>query len=232
MKKNQDAILLCEDDVNFGMLLSDYLRQKDYRVDFARDGEEGWQMFNASHYDFCILDVMMPVKTGFELARAIRMTGSQVPIMFLTVRTAVEDVLEGYACGCDDYVFKPCSMDVMMCKIECILQRFRRQQLANTTFFKLGNIAYDSVKQTLTSENKQTKLSSRENELLLLLAQNTNQLVEKNKILTSIWRAETYFSGRSLSVYINHLRILLQGDSRVEIINVHGKGYKLAVPEE
>ena len=225
MRKNQEVILLCEDDVNYGMLLCDYLRQKNYKVDFARDGEEGWQMFNDNHYDFCIFDVMMPVKTGFELAQAIRTTGSQVPILFLTVRTAVEDVLE-------DYVYKPCAMDVLMCKIECILQRFRRQQFSNTITFQLGDIEYNSALQTLTCGDKQKHLSSRENELLLLLVQNSNQLVEKNKILTSIWRTENYFSGRSLSVYINHLRILLKDDKRVEVINVHGKGYKLAVPED
>lgn len=230
MKK--DVILLCEDDVNFGMLLCDYLRQKDYKVDFAKDGQEGWQKFNDNHYDLCILDVMMPVRTGFELARDIRMTGSQVPIIFLTARTAVEDILEGYRSGCDDYVLKPCVMDVLMCKIECILQRYRRQQTNNVSTYQLGNFEYQSSRQILILNGVERHLSSRENELLLILVQNANQLVERKVLLTSVWHNDSYFTSRSLSVYINHLRTILQGDSTVKLMNVHGKGYKLVVPEE
>ena len=232
MKKKQDMILLCEDDVNYGMLLSDYLRQKNYKVDFAQDGEEGWQKFNESHYDFCIFDVMMPVKNGFELANAIRMTGSQVPILFLTARSAVEDVLEGYKNGCDDYVVKPCSMDVLMCKIECILQRFRRQQLNDITIYQLGSFEYNSSQQVLYKDGEKKRLSSRENELLLIFAQNANQLVERSVLLTSVWHNDSYFTSRSLSVYINHLRMLLKGDDTVKLMNVHGKGYKLIIPED
>ena len=232
MKKKQDAILLCEDDVNYGMLLCDYLRQKNYKVDFAPDGEEGWQKFNENHYDFCIFDVMMPVRNGFELAKSIRLTGSQVPILFLTARAAVEDILEGYKSGCDDYVVKPCSMDVLMCKIECILQRFRRQQLSNITIYQLGSFEYNTARQILTLGQESRRLSSRENELLLIFAQNANQLVERSVLLTSVWHNDSYFTSRSLSVYINHLRTLLKGDNTVRLMNVHGKGYKLVIPEE
>ena len=230
--KKQNVILLCEDDVNYGMLLSDYPRQKNYKVDFAQDGEEGWQKFNENHYDFCIFDVMMPVKTGFELSHAIRMTGSQVPILFLTVRSAVEDVLEGYKNGCDDYVIKPCSMDVLMCKIECILQRFRRQQLNDITTYQLGSFEYNSSQQFLYKDGGKKRLSSRENELLLIFAQNANQLVERSLLLTSVWHNDSYFTSRSLSVYINHLRTLLKDDDTVKLMNVHGKGYKLVIPED
>lgn len=230
MKK--DVILLCEDDVNYGMLLCDYLRQRNYRVDFAKDGVEGWVKFNENHYDFCILDVMMPHINGFELAKNIRMTGSLVPILFLTARAAVEDILEGYHSGCDDYVVKPCSMDVLVCKIECILQRTHRQLLSNTSIYMLGDMEYNSARQVIIYDGEEIHLSSRENEILLILAQNANQLVERKVLLTSVWHNDSYFTSRSLSVYINHLRTILQVDSTVQIMNVHGKGYKLVIPEE
>lgn len=232
MNKEQEIILLCEDDANYGLLLCDYLRRQQYRVDYAQDGEEGWQMFNNNHYDFCIFDVMMPVRNGFELAKAIRLTGSQVPILFLTARSAVEDILEGYRSGADDYVLKPCAMDVLVCKIECILARFRRQQQPATTRYTLGSFVYDSAGQTLTKGSILRNLSSKENDVLALLAQNINRLVEKKLLLTSVWHDDSYFANRSLNVYINHLRTLLKEDDAVRIINEHGKGYKLVVMQQ
>lgn len=231
MKQKQDAILICEDDINFGMLLCDYLSQQDYIVDFAQDGEEGWQKFNETHYDFCILDVMMPIRNGFELAKNIRMTGSLIPILFLTARSSVEDIIEGYKSGGDDYVVKPCPMNVLMCKIETILRRFRRQQLNDITVYQLGAFTYDSVTQTLTTDSIVHHLSSRENELMHIFAQNPNQLVAKNMLLTSVWHNDSYFTNRSLSVYINHLRAIINGNDSIKLMNVHGKGYKLVISE-
>ncbi len=230
MKKKQATILLCEDDVNYGMLLCDYFKQKGYKVDYAQDGEEGWQKFNAKSYDFCVLDVMMPVRTGFELCKAIRMTGSLVPVIFLTARTAIEDVLEGYHCGADDYVLKPCSMDVLMCKMESILSRYHYQR--SECPYDVGTMYYDSVKQEIEVNGDLIHLSSKENDLLLILAQNANRLVERKVILTSVWHNDNYFASRSLSVYINRLRKVLSTDDEVRILNVHGKGYKLLLPEK
>lgn len=231
MFKKQYSILVCEDDVNYGMLLTDYLLQKGYSVDYAQDGEVGWQKFCEAHYDFCILDVMMPARNGFELAKAIRMTTSQVPIIFLTARNSIEDMIEGYKSGCDDYVTKPCPMNLLMCKIEAVLRRYNNQQMMDITVYHLGKIVYNTVTQTLTIGKETHRLSSRENELLRILTQSLNQLVEKNVILTSIWHTDSYFTNRSLSVYVNHLRSILAVDSKVKLLNVHGKGYKLIVPE-
>ncbi|MBQ9704712.1 MAG: response regulator transcription factor [Paludibacteraceae bacterium] len=231
MKKGNVAILVCEDDVNYGMLLCDFLRSKNYEVKYAKTGEEGWKLFSSQTFDFCILDVMIPQKNGFELAADIRNTGSLTPILFLTARTATEDILHGYAVGCDDYVLKPISMDVLLCKIEAILQRTHRQLMDNTTTFQLGSMTFDSIKQILSWEGGQKHLSSRESDLLTVLSQNTNHLVERTYILKTVWHDDSYFCSRSLSVYINHLRGHLAVDPEVKIMSVHGKGYKIVVPE-
>lgn len=231
MIEKQDAILLCEDDVSFGMLLKDYLTQNGYIVDLTTDGEKGWQKFCETYYDLCIFDVMMPVRNGFELAKAIRMTGSQVPIIFLSARSAVEDILEGYKSGCHDYVTKPCSMAILMCKIECLIKFSRTQKIGSNNIYILGVYTYNATEQTLSIGETKQHLSSRENELLHIFVQNKNQLVERKMLLTSVWRNDNYFTGRSLSVYINHLRGLLKEDDSIKLINVHGKGYKFVIPD-
>lgn len=232
MKEERISILLCEDDLNFGMLLSDFLRSSGYDVDLAQDGDDGWVKFTHSKYDLCIFDVMMPLKSGFELTADIRSTGSDVPVIFLSARTSKEDVLEGYKVGGDDYVTKPCSMEILIYKIESIMRRIRKRELEEKTVFRLGKFTFDTTRQTLTDGNESKRLSSRENELLLLLARNANRLVERSYILKTVWLSDTYFSCRSLSVYINHLRKLLAADTDVKIMSVHGKGYKIVVPED
>lgn len=232
MNDKSISILLCEDDLNYGMLLNDFLHSSGYHVDLALDGDSGWVKFTHSKYDICIFDVMMPLKSGFELAADIRSTGSDVPIIFLSARTAKEDILEGYKVGGDDYVTKPCSMEILIYKIESIMRRIRKRELEEKTVFQLGRIQFDTTRQTLTDGNQSKHLSSRENELLLLLARNANRLVERSYILKSVWLNDTYFSGRSLSVYINHLRKLLAAETAVKIMSVHGKGYKIVIPED
>lgn len=231
MKERPISILLCEDDINFGMLLSDFLQGKGYLVDLAQDGDDGWIRFCQSKYDVCIFDVMMPLKNGYELAKEIRRSGSDIPILFLSARTSKEDILEGYRVGGDDYVTKPCSMEILMYKIESITRRILKKEMDNKRYFQIGQFEYDSVRQYLTLGDQKQHLSSRENDLLLVLAQGANELVERNYILKTVWQKENYFNGRSLSVYINHLRKLLAGDKEVRIASVHGKGYKLVIPD-
>ncbi len=232
LKSEKISILLCEDDLNFGMLLNDYLLSRGYLVDFAQDGDDGWVKFTHSKYDICIFDVMMPLKNGFELAKEIRETGSDVPIIFLTARTSKEDILEGYRVGADDYITKPCSMEILIYKIESIMRRIHNRNAENRTQFTLGRLTYDASRQTLYDGETKIHLSSRENELLLILCQRDGELADRSTILKSIWLNDNYFACRSLSVYVNHLRKIFAREPAVKIMSVHGKGYKIVVTEE
>ena len=224
-------ILLCEDDENLGMLLREYLQAKGYNVTLAPDGEAGFQHFSNEKFDLCILDVMMPKKDGFTLAQDIRKVNAVIPIVFLTAKSLKEDVLEGFRIGADDYITKPFSMEEMLLRIEAIMRRISGKRTTNGSEFQLGNMTFDSQKQTLTSEKGVAKLTTKECELLSLLVQNANSILERNYALKTIWVEDNYFNARSMDVYITKLRKLLKDDPNVEIINIHGKGYKLIIPE-
>ena len=224
-------ILLCEDDENLGMLLREYLQAKGYNVTLAPDGEAGFQHFSNEKFDLCILDVMMPKKDGFTLAQDIRKVNAVIPIVFLTAKSLKEDVLEGFRIGADDYINKPFSMEEMLLRIEAIMRRISGKKNKNGSEFQLGNMTFDSQKQTLTSEKGVAKLTTKECELLSLLVQNANSILERNYALKTIWVEDNYFNARSMDVYITKLRKHLKDDPSVEIINVHGKGYKLIAPQ-
>lgn len=224
-------ILLCEDDENLGMLLREYLQAKDFDVDLLPDGEAGYKSFVNGKYDLCILDVMMPKKDGFTLAQDIRKINGVVPIVFLTAKSLKEDVLEGFKIGADDYITKPFSMEELLFRIEAILRRLTGKKNKNGNEYKLGKFTFDTQKQVLTIGDKHTKLTTKESELLNMLAQNVNNILERNYALKTIWVEDNYFNARSMDVYITKLRKLLKDDKEVEIINIHGKGYKLIVPE-
>lgn len=226
----KSKILLCEDDENLGMLLREYLMAKEYDVTLMPDGETGHNAFMNDRFDLCILDVMMPKKDGFTLASEIRKINGIVPIIFLTAKSLKEDVLEGFKIGADDYITKPFSMEEMLFRIEAILRRITGKKCKNTTEFRLGELTFDSQKQTLTHKNGVTKLTTKESELLLLLVQNANNILERNYALKTIWVEDNYFNARSMDVYITKLRKILRADPNVEIINIHGKGYKLIIP--
>ena len=225
-------ILLCEDDENLGMLLREYLQTKGYNVTLAPDGEAGFQHFSNEKFDLCILDVMMPKKDGFTLAQDIRKVNSVIPIVFLTAKSLKEDVLEGFRIGADDYITKPFSMEEMLLRIEAIMRRISGKKSKNGTEYQLGSMIFDAQKQTLVTDNGTTKLTTKECELLALLVQNANSILERNYALKTIWVEDNYFNARSMDVYITKLRKLLKDDPEVEIINIHGKGYKLIVPEQ
>lgn len=224
-------ILLCEDDENLGMLLREYLQAKGFDVDLLPDGEAGYKSFVNGKYDLCILDVMMPKKDGFTLAQDIRKINGVVPIVFLTAKSLKEDVLEGFKIGADDYITKPFSMEELLFRIEAILRRLTGKKNKNGNEYKLGNFTFDTQKQLLSIGDKHTKLTTKESELLNMLAQNVNNILERNYALKTIWVEDNYFNARSMDVYITKLRKLLKDDKEVEIINIHGKGYKLIVPE-
>jgi len=223
-------ILLCEDDESLGMLLKEYLQTKGLHIDLLPDGEAGYRAFAKNRYDLCILDVMMPKKDGFSLAQDIKSINLDVPIIFLTARSSKEDVLEGFKIGADDYVTKPFSMEELLCRIEAILRRTKGKKGTESIVYKLGKYTFDSQKQQLVIGDKVNKLTTKESELLTLLASHFNSILGRNYALKTIWIDDNYFNARSMDVYITKLRKLLKEDPNVEIINIHGKGYKLILP--
>ena len=225
-------ILLCEDDENLGTLLCEYLIAKGYDATLCPDGEAGFKEFQKEKFDICILDVMMPKKDGFTLAQDIRQMNSQVPIIFLTARVQKEDVLEGFDKGADDYITKPFSMEELGKRVEAILRRVRGKKNRESTMYKIGRFTFDTQKQLLTIDGKSTKLTTKENELLALLCSHANEILKRNDALRTIWIDDNYFNARSMDVYITKLRKHLKADDQIEIINIHGQGYKLIVPEE
>ena len=223
-------ILLVEDDPNFGTVLKDYLALNDYNVTHAKDGIEGLIMFKNNDFDLCILDVMMPRKDGFSLAQDIRSSNKEIPIIFLTAKTLKEDVLRGYQVGADDYLNKPFDSEVLLFKIKAILQRKESDTSAeNEQFeFEIGGFFFNSKLRHLSvGENEPQKLSPKESKLLKMLALHKNDLMPRELALTKIWRDDNYFTSRSMDVYIAKLRKYLKLDESVEILNIHGEGFRL-----
>ncbi|MGI5975710.1 MAG: response regulator transcription factor [Paludibacter sp.] len=230
MNDEKVKILLCEDDENLGMLLREYLQTRGYDADLQPDGEAGYKAFTKNKYDLCVLDVMMPKKDGFTLASDIRAINTEVPIIFLTAKSMKEDILQGFKLGADDYLSKPFSMEELLSRIESILRRVRGKKIKDITTFNIGAFVFDSQKQTLEFDGETRKLTTKESELLKLLASNANNILERNYALKTIWEDDNYFNARSMDVYITKLRKLLKDDPNVAIINIHGKGYKLITP--
>ncbi|MBT7816977.1 MAG: response regulator transcription factor, partial [Polaribacter sp.] len=223
--------LLVEDDPNFGTVLKDYLALNDYNVTHAKDGIEGLIMFKNSDYDLCILDVMMPRKDGFSLAQDIRGTNKEVPIIFLTAKTLKEDVLKGYSVGADDYLNKPFDSEVLLHKIKAILQRkdSDKSKESEEFEFNIGSFFFNSKLRHLSigKDAEPIKLSPKESKLLRMLAIHKNDLMPRELALTKIWRDDNYFTSRSMDVYIAKLRKYLKVDEHVEILNIHGEGFRL-----
>ena len=223
-------ILLVEDDPNFGTVLKDYLALNDYNVTHAKDGIEGLIMFKNNDFDLCILDVMMPRKDGFSLAQDIRSKNKEIPIIFLTAKTLKEDVLKGYQVGADDYLNKPFDSEVLLFKIKAILQRKESDTSAEDEQFEfnIGGFFFNSKLRHLSvGDNEPQKLSPKESKLLRMLALHKNDLMPRELALTKIWRDDNYFTSRSIDVYIAKLRKYLKNDASVEILNIHGEGFRL-----
>jgi DNA-binding response OmpR family regulator len=225
-------VLLAEDDENLGMLLTEYLKAKSYQTDLYVNGDLAVKGFKREQYDVCILDVMMPLKDGFTVAKEIREMNTKVPIIFLTAKAQKEDVFEGFAIGADDYIAKPFNMEELVFRIEAITRRTKTHQTSDASNFVIGLYNFDVNKQTLTNGENVQKLTTKESELLKLLCDNRNSVLERNFALKSIWIDDNYFNARSMDVYITKLRKYLKDDPNIEILNIHGKGFKLLVPEE
>jgi len=222
-------ILLAEDDENLGSLLQEYLIARKYETDWVMNGEKAFRYFEKNHYDLCILDIMMPLKDGFTLATEIRMVDSGMPVIFLTAKSMKEDILEGFARGADDYITKPFSMEELIFRIEAILRRTKGSMEGDHVHQEIGKYQFNPQNQTLTLGDHVQNLTTKETDLLKLLCNNKNRILERNFALKAIWSDDNYFNARSMDVYITKLRKYLKEDSSVQIINVHGKGYKLVV---
>ena len=228
--KQEIKILLAEDDTNLGNLLCDYLKAKGYYTVLAANGEEAFNFFVKGTYNLCLLDVMMPVKDGFTLAKEIRKINDQVPIIFLTAKSMKEDTLQGFKVGADDYIPKPFSMEELLARINAVLRRSHsdnEQQLE--TKFKIGKYDFDTQKRILSIDGNGNKLTSKENELLRLLILSKGKVLERTHALKVVWDDDNYFNARSMDVYIAKLRKHLNQDKNIEIMNVHGIGFRLIV---
>lgn len=224
-------ILLVEDDTNLGNLLKDSLEIKNYDVVLKRNGEDGFTEFKENKFDMCILDVMMPKKDGFTLAKDIRRMNAQIPIIFVTAKNMKEDTIEGLKIGGDDYITKPFSMEELTLRMDNIFKRLPKVEASTQNKFTIGKFEFDNNLRLLKIGNKETKLTTKESDLLKMLAVYMNRVLEREVALNTVWGNDSYFAGRSMDVYIAKLRKYLKDDPRIEILNVHGTGFKLLVKE-
>jgi DNA-binding response OmpR family regulator len=229
MKEHKNNILLAEDDPNLGTVLKDSLEMENNYVELYTDGEQAWKAFNKDDFDICILDVMMPLKDGFTLAKEIKKVAPQMPIIFLTAKSMKEDKLEGFKLGADDYITKPFSFEELQLRIDAVMRRVNSAMLPSDQQyeFTIGNYTYIDNERSLKLGDTITKLTTKEAELLKLLAHNINKIVDRDVALKSIWGNDNYFTGRSMDVYITKLRKYLKDDEQLEIVNIHGQGFKL-----
>lgn len=241
MSNNEVKILLCEDEPSLGSIIMDVMEAHNYKVTLCNNGRDGLKAYREQKFDLCLLDVMMPQMDGITLAKTIRSEDPNMPIIFLTALAERENILEGFRTGADDYISKPFNIDELLLRIEAVLRRAGKQDSRSQTrqeVFRLGNFVFNTTAQTLTLGDHVQRLTTKECELLALLTQFANNLLEREHALKVIWGIhepvadpEHAFSMRSMDVYITKLRRMLAGDSSVEIKNVHGKGYKLVLPD-
>jgi DNA-binding response OmpR family regulator len=232
MEAAKSKILLCEDDTNLGMVLKNYLELNDYDVTLERDGRLGLAAFQREKYDICLLDVMMPNMDGFTAAEEIRDINPDVPLFFLSAKTMKEDIIQGYKLGADDYITKPFDSEVLLHKIKAIIKRneeVHREEV--NAEYDLGKYHFNPRLRELTVDGKTQTLSPKENELLKMLADYKNDLLPREAALKKIWGSDTYFNGRSMDVYIAKLRKYLKEDEKLEIVNIHGNGFRLVETE-
>lgn len=229
--KKKTKILLAEDDKNLGSVLKTYLDVKGFQTTLSVDGKEALENFKRGEFDFCILDIMMPVMDGFTLAKEIRKMNKNIPFLFLTAKSMQEDKIQGFELGADDYLTKPFSMEELLMRIKAIIRRVEESKnTSGDRKFTFGEYLFDYNRQMLSFGKKQQKLTSKEAELLKLLCENMNNVLDRSVALNKIWYDDSYFNARSMDVYITKLRKYLKDDPKVELINVHGVGFKLISP--
>ena len=225
--KKEIKVLLVEDDSNLGSITSDYLKAKGFNCTWEINGELGYREFVKNQYDIVILDVMMPIKDGFSTAKDIRGIDKKVPIIFLTAKSMKEDTLKGFEIGADDYITKPFNMEELTARISAILKRVSSETESHFDDIKIGKLTFNPKMQILSKDDFSVSLTTKESDLLILLYKNKNDILERDHALKAIWGDDNYFNGRSMDVYIAKLRKYLKHDEQIQIINVHGRGFKL-----
>lgn len=233
MSNEKIKVLLAEDDPNLGMLLREYLNAKGYETELAENGKIAYETFMQGGFDICILDVMMPIKDGFTVAEEIRQTDKKVPIIFLTAKSMKDDKLKGFTVGADDYLTKPFSMDELLMRIQAILRRTIPEvgKAKKKDNIKVGEFIFDYDKQVLKLGDNEQRLTTKEANLLLMFCENRYDVLDRNYALNKVWGDDNYYNSRSMDVYIAKLRKYLSLDPEVELVNVHGKGFKLLAKE-
>ncbi len=230
--EQKPKVLLCEDDPNLGNVLKNYLELNDYDVTLERDGRLGLAAFQREKFEICLLDIMMPHMDGFQLAEEIRDIDPDVPLFFLSAKTMKEDIIQGYKLGADDYITKPFDSEVLLMKIKAILKRNEEQNReSDNAEFDLGKYHFNPKLRELSFGDNKYTLSPKENDLLKMLSEYKNDLLPRDQALKKIWGSDTYFNGRSMDVYIAKLRKYLKEDTTIEIVNIHGNGFRLVCAE-
>lgn len=232
MKPVKAEILLVEDDQNLGYMLQDYLDLEGFKVTWEKNGLTGLNTFKSKSFDLCILDVMLPVKDGFTLAENIQQIKPGTPFLFLTARGLEADRIRGLKLGADDYITKPFSTEELKLRIDIILRRLGKDtETIKQDVFTIGSIIFDFHNQLLQLHGEERRLTKKEAMVLRMLCQNVNELVRREQLLVSIWGSDDYFMGRSMDVYIAKLRGYLKSDPSVNIVNIHGTGFKLEIKQ-
>lgn len=221
-------ILFAEDDVNLGKVLTTYLTKKGYEITHANNGEIAYDFFCKGNYDICLIDVMMPLMDGFTLAQEIRKVDKKIPIIFLTAKNLQEDMIKGLSIGGDDYITKPFSIDILVARIQALLRRTANENQENQ-IIELGNITFDKKRQTLKINGEETKITTREAELLIMLLEKKNEVLERGYALKKIWGDDSYYNARNMDVYITKLRKYFKSEPTIQIINIHGIGFKFVM---
>jgi DNA-binding response OmpR family regulator len=229
--KKPTKIFLVEDDPNFGAVLKSYLELNDFYVEWVKDGELAYLAYKQDIFDLCILDIMIPHIDGFEVARIIRDQHPDIPLIFLTAKKLKEDVLRGFQLGADDYIVKPFDSEVLIYKIKAILKRSDKAQPDQKQKYAIGDYTFLPLHRTLVYGQEEKKLSPKESMLLEMLCLSMNGTLSREEALNRIWGDDNYFTTRSMDVFISKLRKYLKEDPNIELINVHGSGYRLIVKE-
>lgn len=223
-------VLLLEDDANLGIIVQEHLQLNGFEVTLCPNGRDGLNEYKKGKFDICLVDIMMPLMDGFSFVREVRKTDSSTPLIFLTAKSLKEDKIEGFKIGCDDYITKPFSVEELLLRIQAVLRRTRKESGESTiSEFEIGDYHFDSDKQVLKYREMSISLTSKESELLRHLCLNKGAVLDRGDALKKIWGTEDYFTGRSMDVYISKLRKYLKEDQRVQILNIHGKGFKLII---
>lgn len=223
-------VLLAEDDSALAFVIKDNLEEAGYDISWCNDGEMAWQQFQRNNFDICLLDIMMPIKDGFAVARKIRQKNDMVPILFLTAKSMEQDRLEGFKSGADDYITKPFSMKELLLRMEVFLRRTKKMHSQKLVEYKLGSLTFSFTELRLWSKNHSVQVTQREADLLKFLCDHGNKILKREEVLLHVWGKDDYFLGRSMDVFITKLRKHFKEAPEIQLETIHGVGFRLNHP--